>query len=605
MSAKIGSTGVQPPDRDVAGMESWSRALDLRGLAARYGTPLYIVNAAALRGNFARWVRLVGRPGGVRYPVKANPSPAVLEAVAALGGGADCASRAEVWAALEAGVPLGRIGYNTPAPEPDFAAWLLRAGATVVADSPDALADLRDRVSAAELAGRLFVRVSPGRLPGYRRADRIHRYTAHGSDAGQFGIPSEELPALLDGYPLPVTGVHMHVGTQMDNVETFVAAVGFLHELAGILERRAGQRIATLNLGGGLGIPFQDDQRFPTVDALAAALRPLLREDTEYEVEPGNALVGDAVALLSRVVALKAMRGRRWGILDAGTDQLVKFTVARWEHQIVDADHRPLPREGPDALAGPLCFAGDVLLPATRLDGVRRGDPVLIRHAGAYCEAVASRFNGRRGPAHVLVDGGEVRLVRTAEDPFFEPAVQTYIPAGLAAEPAPAGTAGAGGAPAAPDAPRAEPLDAAVVAALQSRYMHRDAAHDAYTILDARRTGERAYRFEVEPRAAVDFVAMPLALRIAGDACIIAVGHALGWREKARPVWATRLTLTFGATLPARGTFPCRVVVSALRPAPTPGIAHVGTVRFRLGDGEVTGTARVVVPAEGEADAAS
>ncbi len=570
---------------DDNGMETWSRALDLRDVAARFGTPLYLVSRGALRRNFERYLRLVDRPDRIRYPVKANPSPAVLETVAALGGGADCASRDEVWAALEAGIPLERISYNSPAPEPELAAWLLGAGATVVADSADALADLRERLDGERFAGRLFVRVSPGGLPGYRRAEAIHRYTAHGNDTSQFGIPSETLSRLLAGYPLPVSGLHMHVGTQMDNVDTFVAALDFLHRLTDALERRTGHRIEALNLGGGLGIPFQDEQQFPAIDALADALRPLLRPELEYQVEPGNSLVGNAVALLASVVAVKPMRGRRWAIIDVGTDQLVKFTVARWEHQIVDAEHHPFPREGPDALAGPLCFAGDVLLPATRLDGVRRGDPVLIRHAGAYCEAVASRFNGRRGPAHVALDDhGALRPVRAAEDPFFEPAVQAHRPAGLVSD---AGDAAAGGA-----------LDDATVAALQSRYMHRDADADGYEIRETRRTGERAYRFEVEPRAAVDFVAMPLALRIAGDASIIAVGHALGWRSKARPVWATRLTLTCGATLPARGSFPCRVVVGALRPAPTPGVACVGTVYFRLGDGQVEGTARVVVPEE-------
>ncbi|HEX6940555.1 MAG TPA: hypothetical protein VF158_14155 [Longimicrobiales bacterium] len=575
-------------------METWSRGLDLRELARVYGTPLYVVHPPTLRSNFARWVRLVGRPERVRYPVKANPSPEVLEEIAALGGGADCASRLEVWAALEAGIALDRVTYNSPALDLDLAAWLLRSGASVVADSAEHLAALAERVAPHDLAGRLLVRVNPGGLPGYRRAAEIHRYTAHGADNSQFGIPSEVLPKLLARYPLPVTGVHMHVGTQMDNVDTFVAGLGFLHGLVDVLGRRTGRPPAVVDLGGGLGIPFQDDQRFPSIDALVDALLPLCRQELEYQVEPGNSLVGDAAALLARVVAVKTMRGRRWGILDVGTDQLVKFTVARWEHQIVDAEHRPLEREGPDALAGPLCFAGDVFLPATRLDHVRPGDPVLIRHAGAYCEAVASRFNGRVGPAHVVVDDdGAIRVVRGIEDPFFAPAVQTYRPPALTAE---GNGAAGGGRGSGAGRPGVEVLDAATVAALQSRYMHRDAEADGYTIVRAERVGERAYRFEVEPRAAVDFVAMPLALRIAGDASIIAVGHALGWREKARPVWATRLTLKCGRTLGIGGPFPCRVAVGALRPAPTPGVAWVGTVRFRLGAGEIEGAARVVVP---------
>jgi len=577
-------------------LETWSHALDLRALAAAYGTPLYVIHEPTLRDNFARYLRLVDHPERIRYPVKANPSTEVLEIIAALGGGADCASRDEVWAALDAGIPIRAISYGSPAPDIELAEWLLRSGATVVADSLDLLTDLTGRLTASEMAGRLFVRVNPGGLPGYKRAASIHRYTAHGAASSPFGIPSETLVQALVDYPLPVTGLHMHVGTQMDNLEAFEVGIDFLHRLRDAIENYTPHRIGTVNLGGGLGIPFLDGQSFPTIDALADALVPLRREDLNYEVEPGNSLVGDAVALLARVVALKAMRGRRWGIIDVGTDQLVKFTVARWEHQIVDAEHRPLPTEGPDALVGPLCFAGDVLLPATRLDGVRRGDPVLIRHAGAYCESVSSRFNGRRGPAHVLIGGdGSVRLSRRAEDTFFQPAVQAHVPPSFAraaaAEERAAGTAVESG--------LEERLDARTVSALQSEYMHALAAEEGYTIVEARRVGERAYQFEIEPHAAVDFVAMPLALRIAGDACIIAVGHVLGWRAKAGPVWATRLTLTCGATLPSSGRFPCRVAVGAPRPGAGPEGAHVFIVHFELGSGEVVGTARVVVPVHG------
>jgi len=579
-----------------AALETWSRALDLRALAATYGTPLYVIHEPTLRDNFARYLRLVDHPERIRYPVKANPSPEILEIIAGLGGGADCASRDEVWAALDAGIPIRAISYGSPASDIKLAEWLLRAGATVVADSLELLADLADRLTAHEVAGRLFVRVNPGGLPGYRRAAAIHRYTAHGAANSPFGIPSEALAQALADYPLPVTGLHMHVGTQMDNLEAFEAGLEFMHRLRDALEKHTPHRIGTLNLGGGLGIPFLDGQSFPTIDALADALVPLRRADLAYEVEPGNSLVGDAVALLARVVAVKTMRGRRWGIIDVGTDQLVKFTIARWEHQIVDAEHRPLPTEGPDALAGPLCFAGDVLLPATRLDGLRRGDPVLVRHAGAYCESVSSRFNGRRGPAHVLIGAdGSARLSRRAEDSFFQPAVQAHVPRAFATAAAPSERASA----TAVAADREELIDPRTVSALQSAYMHELAAEDGYTIVEARRVGERAYRFEIEPRAAVDFVAMPLALRIAGDACIIAVGHVLGWRSKAGPVWATRLSLTCGEMLPSAGRFPCRVVVDAPRPAAGPDGAHVAIVHFELGSGEVVGTAKVVVPVHG------
>lgn len=582
------------------GFETWSRRLDLRRIADVHGTPLYIHHLPTLRRNLAAYTELVGDPGRVRYPVKANPSPLLLEPLAELGAGADCASPAEVHQALAAGVPMGRLTYNSPAPDTELAERLLRAGAAVVADSPRALGELAARWTGEAFAGRLLIRVNPGGLPGYRQASELHRYTDHGAASSQFGVPSEEVVELVTRCPLPVAGLHAHVGTQMDNLETFTAGVRFLHELVDAVHADGRHRLSVVNLGGGLGIPYLDGQDFPGIGELATALAPLLRPDLQYQVEPGNSLVGDAVALLLRVVEVKSARGRRWGIVDAGTDQLVKHTVAGWQHRIVDAGGRPLARRGPDALAGPLCFAGDVLLPATDLGDVRPGDPLLVQHAGAYCEAVASRFNGRRAPAQVVLDDdGRMRRARTAEDCFFEPAVQTYRPAGLDAPWRP-------GLPEPSEAPRgagdrdaAETLDGERLAALASGYMRDGALEDRYRVLSARRTGERSYLFEMETETAVGFVALPFALRLVGDAAIMAVGWELGWQEKRAPVWATRVSMSCCETLASGGVLPCRVVVSHLAPGLKPGVARTGLVHYRLGPrGEVSGVARVVVPVE-------
>lgn len=573
-------------------METWSRDLDLRALADRFGTPLYIHHQPSLIENLRRWSELVGAPGNVRYPVKANASPTVLLTVASLGGGADCASGIEVRLALEAGVPLERISYNSPAPEPAIARWLLRAGATVVADSGEMLDALAVEPAPGEVTGRLFVRVNPRGLPGYKVPSEIQKYTAHGAATSQFGIPSEELAGRIAGHPLPVTGLHVHVGTQMDNLDTFVQGVRFLHRLRELLEAETDHRIDTLDLGGGLGIPFADDQDFPTIEELVAALRPELSPDLRYEVEPGNALVGDTFALLTRVVATKAARGKRWAIADVGTDQLVKHTVARWEHQILGPGGRPLPTDGPDGLAGPLCFAGDVLLPETDLGGVETGDLLIVQHAGAYCEAVSSRFNGRRSPAHAVIGpDGEARPARRREDVFYDPGHQTWLPESrLPAAGLPGGDRSAEGDP--------EPVEPRRVAALQSRYMSEDAAHDAYEMREVRRTGPGAFTMRFDVTGAVDFVAMPLAVRLIGDATIVAAGIEMGWESKRGPIWATRLSMRCGGVLPMAGGIECRIALTALAPSPKTDVRYTATAYYRLGEGEVSGTAAVVIPEE-------
>jgi diaminopimelate decarboxylase len=567
-------------------MASWTDGLDLRAIAEVHGTPLYLHHPESLRRSFTDWAALVGA-AGVRYPVKANPSPEVLEAIARLGGGADCASPIEVRAALSAGIPLDRIGYHSPAADADEAAWLLSHGATVVADGVAMLRALEARLDAGRLAGRLFVRVRPGVRPTYQTTADHQRYTAHGDPRAQFGVPSHDLLDVLAGTRLPVTGLHVHVGTMMDNVTTFVDTLAFLHALADAARASTPHDPRTLNLGGGLGLPHDRGQSHPTVAALVAALRPHLRADLAYEVEPGNSLVGDTYALLTRVVAVKREPGRTWAICDVGTDQLVKHTVAGMRHEIVDAGGRPLPTHGPDAVAGPLCFVGDVLLPETHLDGVEPGDPLLVRHAGAYCEAIASRFNGRLGPATVVVEHGHVtRVARTREDPF-------HTAASTATRPVPKAD---------PTEP-AEPIPDDALAALRSPYMHALAADDRYELTSARRIGPGVYAFVAHVHTTCGFLGLPLAVRILGDASIVAVGLELGWDAKRAPVLASRLALSMDVALPGHGSFPCRVRVGALAPAGRTAEHRVGTVHFELDAGPeaatpaIHGTARVSVPA--------
>jgi diaminopimelate decarboxylase len=564
-------------------MATWTQALDLRAIAREHGTPLYLHHPPTLRRAFDAYAAIVG-PAGVRYPVKSNPSPLVLEALAARGGGADCASRPEIQAALAAGIPLARISYNTPAPSIEYAVWLLRQGATVVADSADALVAIARELSPGELTGRLFVRVNPGALAGYLAAADHQRYTAHGDARSQFGIPSEDLLGVLAATPLPIAGLHVHVGTMMDNLAAFRDGLAFLHALADRVRAETQHLPSTINLGGGLGLPHDRSQRHPTIEALGEALRPQLRAGLSYEIEPGNSLVGDSFALLTRAQVIKRARGRTWAICDVGTDQLVKHTVAGWRHEIVDAAHRPLPSEGPDALAGPLCFAGDILLPATRLDGLQAGDPLLIRHAGAYCEAIASRFNGRLGPATVVVeDDGSIRIARHSEDAFF-------AAEGTALRPIP---------PTQTQSAGAADIPLEHIVALESTYMHHAAKDDAYDFTAARRRGPGCYEFQVEIKAPCGFLGMPLAVRILGDASIIAIGLELGWEQKRGAVLASRLTLTCDALLPGAGRFPVRVAVTALSPSGKSAGTLGGAVRFELGEDTVIhGTAQVAAARE-------
>jgi len=522
-------TEMQNEPLPTSCLETWSASLDLPGLAERFGTPLYVFNEARLEENVRQYTRLAGDAARILYPVKANPSLAVLRRLASLGCGMDCASRDEVDLALLAGVPVARISYNTPAPEFGLIRGLLRAGATVVVDSAELLRRIAAKIPAAHLRGTLVVRVNLDGGGNYLQHFEWEELVHHGASTSKFGIPAEQIVDLLAECGLPVDGLHVHVGTMMDNLATFENTLHLMHRLADDIADRTGRGLRMLNLGGGLGIGFLPGQIFPGIDALSARLTPLKRDEMAYFVEPGQSLVGDTMGLLMRVVALKEMRGRRWAIVDVGSDQLIKITTVSWHHQIIDQRGVSLPASGPDAVGGPLCFAGDTILPATCLAGVREGEVLFLQHAGAYLEAIANRFNGRRSVRLVVIDGHGCHAAVHPEDPFLSAPWQTYDWGEWPGN-------GAG----------VVDLSDEEISALRSNYFEEHAGEDRYRLTTFRQTGENTFTFEVLPEAAVGFISVPFAIRIAADAIIIAVLRGLGKAIKDVSVWGTKGSFRYG-----------------------------------------------------------
>jgi diaminopimelate decarboxylase len=564
------------PDPSRAVLERWSSRLDLRGLQAEFGSNVWVVSAERLAQNLAAWARVAGSVDRIAYPVKANPSPAVLEILASLGARAECASRAEVELAKLAGFGLERIVFNSPSADARYAGRLLRDGATVVADSRETLAALDAFAAAAggAVRGRLFIRVNPAIDIRYRRSESWSELTSHAKRTGKFGIPSEEVvDAVAALTAIEVTGLHAHAGTQMDHVAPFVALAEHLTALADEIAAATGHRVVTLDLGGGLGIPFSEADDFPSIEAFADAVRPSLSPRFDHWFEPGHALVGDAVALLATVTGLKSVRGRRWAIADVGTDQLAKITLLDWRHPVLGPDGRRLPTEGPDALGGPLCFSGDVLLPATDISGLEEGDPILVQPAGAYCASLSNTFNGRRsgGTAVIRADGS---IVRTADA------------AGRLDEPLVRGHRW-GSATGSRTASRSE-IDVSRLAHLTSKVLREDCCAERFAYRSVAQVGERAWEFLCEVDSPVPFVAMPLATRIAGDAAIVSTLLMLGKSVKTFPIWGASLEMKITRQIPSGE--PLKVRIELSHPTePRAGGSRNLAVRFTLGDETATG----------------
>ncbi|MBT4511872.1 MAG: hypothetical protein HOC20_06655, partial [Chloroflexi bacterium] len=542
----------------------------------KFGTPIYLFNVSRLKRNFQDYVELAGSPANIVYPVKANPSLAVLRQICEMGGSVDCAAVSEIRLSLLARFQPSNILNNSPDPDMPQAVNLLQKGATVVADSAEMLRSLEAVYTSSPFPGKIFVRINPSIPARYEKEKDYHTITAHSSNTNKFGIPAEDLPGILSRTRVPVSGLHTHVGTQMDNVNAFVQIVRSMHEILDAIHTRTEHRIEVLDLGGGLGIPLTQPDCFPSIAELRLALRPEFREGIRYLVEPGQSLIGDAMGILTKVSVLKNIRGRNWAIMNVGSDQLSRITLFQLHHQILNEDHSHLSTEGPDSIAGPLCFSGDVLLPNTTLGAIKAGDYLFIQRCGAYCYAFSNRFNGRhyQGMLKICEDGSIVHC-NTPESDALSPTFTTYnwdIDC--------------------PSWETPETIDLNIAKQLSSQYLKTMSTEEYFEILELKRTAFNTYEFLYDVHSPVDFVSGTLALRLMGDACITSALHAMGKDEKDIPVWTDHIWVHLNSAINPDHPLTCKIMLSPIASGRT-AASKILLARYSLEDGKMTAECRI------------
>ncbi len=391
----------------------YAEAIPLERLAAAYGTPLYVYSTATLTRHWKVLERsLRGLPHLVCYAVKANSNLAVLSLFARLGSGFDIVSGGELYRVLKAGGDARKVVYSGVGKRDDEIAFALERGIRVIdVESGEELA----RVSAiARRRGKrapVALRVNPAVDP------RTHPYIATGLRESKFGVGMEEARGLYRvaaGDPaLAVKGVAMHIGSQVTDVSPFLDAIerilGLVHDLA-----RQGIRIGHLDVGGGLGIQYRDEEP-PHPRAYGEAVKRALRRfDGEVLLEPGRVLVGNAGVLVTRVLYRKRNGRREFVVVDAGMNDLVRPALYDAYHAI-----EPVGRASREQVlcdvVGPVCESSDFLARRRRLPGVQAGDLLCVRSAGAYGFAMSSNYNTRPRAAEVLVDGDAALLARRRE----------------------------------------------------------------------------------------------------------------------------------------------------------------------------------------------
>lgn len=380
-----------------------------------YDLDAFDARARRMRTAFAPLARNRGPNAAepiVAQAIKANALPALLECGHAAGLAAEGGSLGELTIAERLGFPAERRILNGNGRTPEEAAWVARHGVhSVNADHLDEL-DLLERAAAgADARLRVALRINPAIDIGG------HPYIATGGEEAKFGVASGdalEAWASRARWPhLVLDGLHLHVGSQLLSDESPRRAVEFALELAAASAAR-GAPLGLVNLGGGFGVDYAGSAEFP-LESYAEWLVARVRDaQVEWVVEPGRWLVAPIGVLLSEVLAVKRRAGRRFVVLAAGMNDLIRPALYGASHRIVPLGTRSTGRS-PATIVGPVCESSDVFEREVDWPEVVVGDVVAILDAGAYGAAMSSNYNGRPRLAELVASGGTLRRARAGE----------------------------------------------------------------------------------------------------------------------------------------------------------------------------------------------
>jgi diaminopimelate decarboxylase len=383
----------------------------LADLAAAYGTPLYVYSAATIAERYHAIEAAFGAyPHVVHYALKANSTLGIARLLRSLGAKADANSGGEIEVALRAGfIPPEIVFTGVGKTEAELAQAIDLGVRSINAESEGELERIDAIARAAETRARVAVRVNPD------IDARTHPHISTGRRNNKFGIGIDDARdvcrRMKDRPGIEIVGLHSHVGSQIIDLEPLRRAAEALVALARELND-AGVPIDHLDIGGGLGIPY-DSQRVPTPAEYAAAVLPIVRTSgLTLILEPGRAVVGPAGVLVARVIDTKPQAGgKQFVILDAGMTELLRPMLYGAYHRIEPACATGAAEAVCD-LVGPLCETSDTLGTDRRMPLPTVGDLLVVFDTGAYGSVMASNYNRRPMPAEVLIQDGRPDLIR-------------------------------------------------------------------------------------------------------------------------------------------------------------------------------------------------
>lgn len=387
----------------------------LTTLANEYGTPLYVYSAGKIRENIKNLQNALAkalpaeRQPLIAFACKANSNLAVLRLMQTMGLGCDVVSGGEMTRALRAGIAPDNIVYSGVGKSDEEIGAAIRQNIRQInVESQAELERIAALAKEQNKKARITFRLNPD------VAAQTHNKISTGRREDKFGMFADEIGELYGWAAahehLDIQGLHMHIGSQLTAMAPFRQAYEKLAAFAAHLKSR-NLPVKTLDLGGGLGITYKDEPA-PDLDAYAALIRDIIAPlETGIILEPGRFLVGDAGLLLSRVSYIKEHEDRRYIILDAGMNDLIRPALYDAYHAVRPVAQRENAPPVTYDIAGPVCETGDTFIKNQSLPTLQKGDLIALMSAGAYGFVMASNYNTRPLPAEILVDGDRYAII--------------------------------------------------------------------------------------------------------------------------------------------------------------------------------------------------
>ncbi len=390
-------------------------AVPLTRIAKEIGTPFYLYSHATLVRHFRAFDgAFKDIPHIVAFAMKANSNLAVLRLMASEGSGADIVSSGELFRALKAGIPPRKIVFAGVGKQRDEIRYALETDILMFNVESSAELHALDEVAAETgRRARVALRINPDIDP------KTHPYISTGLKKSKFGISAdralEEFKLASSLKHIEVIGVHKHIGSQLTEVAPFVEALKKILALVQALKER-GTDIQYINIGGGLGITYADEAP-PHPRDLAAAISPLVKDlACTLIMEPGRVIVGNAGALVTRVLYTKDGEAKRFVIVDAAMNDLLRPSLYGAHHEILPVRETAKMAELSNVdVVGPVCESGDFLAKDRAMPEAKPDELLAVMSAGAYGFVMASNYNSRLRPPEVLVKDTQFHLVRQRE----------------------------------------------------------------------------------------------------------------------------------------------------------------------------------------------